>query len=303
MKVAIVGAGLMGHAIAQVFAHHGHDVRIYDNRPEALATVPERVRTNLGRMGVSAEAAEAVVARIRPAQTIAACVGDADYVTEAVHEELHLKQEVFAEIERHAPPEAVVATNTSVMRISEIVVGCASRHRMLGTHWWNPPHLIPLVEVVPTEWTRPEVVDRVVATLAELGKKPLRVKKDVPGFVANRLQHALWREAFALIDEGICDPETVDAAIRYSFALRLPVLGPIANAELGGLDLTESIHAYIFPHLSNAREPARVIREAVREGRLGMKTKQGLLAWDEARMAAVRERLDRHILTMLSLID
>jgi 3-hydroxybutyryl-CoA dehydrogenase len=139
--------------------------------------------------------------------------------------------------------------------------------------------------------------------LAAVGKRPVHVRKDVPGFIGNRLQHALWREAFALIDEGICDPETVDAAIRYSFALRLPVLGPIANAELGGLDLTESIHAYIFPHLSNAREPARVIREAVREGRLGMKTKQGLLAWDEARMAAVRERLDRHILTMLSLID
>ena len=140
---------------------------------------------------------------------------DADFVVEAVLEDMPLKQRMFAEIERHAKPDTILACNTSVMPITEIMQRAEEqRERALGTHWWNPPFLVPLVEVIGTPWTSPEAIDFTMKLHADAGKTPAHVKKDVPGFIGNRLQHALWREAVSLVEHGICDAATVDAVIK-----------------------------------------------------------------------------------------
>jgi 3-hydroxybutyryl-CoA dehydrogenase len=226
-RIAVVGAGLMGHGIAQVFARAGHEVTITDVDAASLDTAPSRIAANLHELGED----EGAVARVRPCATLAETVRDADYVVEAVSENLPLKQKLFAEIERHVRSDAILASNTSVIPITSIMQGLAGRERALGTHRWNPPYLVPLVEVIETQWTSPQAVDWTMALHRAAGKQPAHVKKDVPGFIGNRLQHALWREAIALVEHGVCDAETVDAVIKASFGRRLPVLGPLENAD------------------------------------------------------------------------
>jgi 3-hydroxybutyryl-CoA dehydrogenase len=239
-RVAVVGAGLMGHGIAQVFALAGHDVTITDTVMQNLDTVIARIAANLRDLGDD----PAAISRVRPCVDLAEAVRDADYVVEAVLEDLPLKQKLFVDIERHARADAILASNTSVIPITAIMQGLKHRERALGTHWWNPPFLVPLVEVIETQWTSPQTVAWTMELHRTAGKKPAHVKKDVPGFIGNRLQHALWREAISLVENGICDAATVDAVIKASFGRRLAVLGPLENADLVGTDLTLAIHAF-----------------------------------------------------------
>ncbi len=290
-RIAVVGAGLMGHGIAQVFACAGHEVAITDPHPAALESVPDRVRANLERLELDPRAAETIGLH----DELETAVESADVVFEAATEELSLKRDLFERMSRSARPETILATNTSVISVGEIAAGALKPERVVGTHWWNPPYLIPLVEVVQAERTSPETVRQTVDLLERAGKTPVHVRRDVPGFVGNRLQHALWREAFALVDAGVCDAETVDRVVTQSFGLRLPVLGPAANADLVGLDLTLAIHDYVLPHLDRTPEPAQVLRDHVERGELGMKTGRGFRAWTADEAQVVRERLLDHL--------
>lgn len=294
MRIGVIGAGLMGHGIAQVFAQAGHDVAIHDQNPETLRTVPQRVRQNLSAMGLAPHAAE----RIELCPMLGDATSGAEVVFEAAFEDLRVKREVFRQIEETAPPDALIASNTSVMTIGDVSAEARTPQRMLGTHWWNPPHLIPLVEVVQGERTDPGAVDRMITLLRAAGKTPVHVRKDVPGFVGNRLQHALWREAFALVDEGVCDPETVDLVVKMSFGLRLPVLGPIENADLVGLDMTQAIHQYLLPHLSRATTPSEALQRHLEQGDLGMRTGQGLRSWPPGVPEKVRSDLAAHLIRL-----
>jgi 3-hydroxybutyryl-CoA dehydrogenase len=231
-RIAVIGAGLMGHGIAQVFALAGHEVRIHDTVMANLDSVTSRILANLRELGED----ESAVERVEATPHLTAAVRDADYVVEAVLEDLPLKQKLFAEIEQHAPPSAIFASNTSVIPITKIMEKLRDRTRALGTHWWNPPYLVPLVEVIGTKWAAPEAIQWTISLHKAAGKMPVHVKKDVPGFVGNRLQHALWREAVSLVERGICDAETVDTVIKASFGRRLAVLGPLENADLVGTD-------------------------------------------------------------------
>jgi 3-hydroxybutyryl-CoA dehydrogenase len=210
-----------------------------------------------------------------------------------------IKQGLFYTLDRRCPPETILCSNTSVMSITEIGSRAVHRERIIGTHFYQPPFLVPLGEVVRTEYRWPEHVTAAFQLLQDAGKVPVRVEKDVPGFIANRMQHALWREAFALIDEGVCDAETVDVAVRNSFGLRLPVLGPVANADLVGLDLTFAIHNYVLPHLSASPTPSSTLRQRVENGELGFKTKTGFLPWSDASIARTRDELTTYLLTTL----
>jgi len=306
-RIAVIGAGMMGVGIAQVFAAGGHEVALQDVFEEALARAPETIRSNLTFLadhGVyEAERIDAAVARVTTTTDLAAAARGAGFVVECVFEDLQLKQQVFADLDELCPPETILATNTSVMSIGE--VGSRARHkeRVIGTHFWNPPYLVPLVEVVRTSDTAPQVIEKTIALLRSVGKHPIDVKKDVPGFVANRLQHALWREAFAIVDRGIADAATVDESIRYGFGLRLPVLGPIETAEMSGLDLVLSIHQYIFPYLDASTEPSAVLREKVERGELGFKTGHGFRDWSPEEAAASRRRLMEHLVRMTKDLD
>jgi 3-hydroxybutyryl-CoA dehydrogenase len=189
-------------------------------------------------------------------------------------------------------PDAVLATNTSVMSPTEIASKSQKRDRILGTHWWNPPFLIPLVEVVQTEETAPWVIDLTMGLHRAIGKHPVHAKKDVPGFIANRLQHALWREAVSIVEHGIADAATVDESLKYGPGLRLPVLAPLENADMVGLDLTLSIHSYVLKYLEDSHEPSPLLKGKVEKGELGFKTGGvGFQEWTPEAQKALRTKL------------
>jgi 3-hydroxybutyryl-CoA dehydrogenase len=290
-KITVIGAGLMGHGIAQVFALAGHDVTIYDSFEKTLATAKERILTNLKDLGDE----ESAVDRVTPQADLAKAVRDADYVFEAVLEDLPLKQTLFAEIERHVRPDTILASNTSVIPITDIMQGLKRRERALGTHWWNPPYLVPLVEVIETQWTSPETIAFTMKLHADAGKKPAHVKKDVPGFIGNRLQHALWREAIALVENGICDAETVDTVIKAAFGRRLAVLGPLENADMVGTDLTLAIHKTVLPVIDSRPGPSPYLEKLVQDGKLGFKSGEGFRTWTPEQQAALRSKVLQHL--------
>jgi 3-hydroxybutyryl-CoA dehydrogenase len=290
-RIAVIGAGLMGHGIAQVFALAGHAVTIYDSVAATLDSAKARILTNLKDLGDDPSAVE----RVTPKADLSEAVRDADYVVEAVLEDLPLKQKLFAEIEPHVRSDTILASNTSVIPITRIMGGLKRRERALGTHWWNPPYLVPLVEVIGTQWTTQGVIDRAIRLHADAGKTPVHVKKDVPGFVGNRLQHALWRECIALVQNGICDAETVDTVIKASFGRRLAVLGPLENADLVGTDLTLAIHRTVLPDLDRTPGALPYLEALVADGRLGMKAGEGFRTWTPEQQAALRTRVLQHL--------
>ena len=290
-RIAVIGAGLMGHGIAQVFALAGHEVTIYDPVMAALASVKARILANLKDLGDDPSAVD----RVQPCHDLGDAVSEADYVVEAVLEDLPLKQKLFAEIEQKVRPDTILASNTSVIPITRIMEGLKDRSRALGTHWWNPPFLVPLVEVIGTQWTSQQAIDWTIALHKDAGKMPVHVKKDVPGFVGNRLQHALWREAIALVEHGICDAETVDTVIKASFGRRLAVLGPLENADLVGTDLTLAIHRTVLPAIESRPGPSPYLEKLVSDGRLGFKSGEGFRAWSTADQAALRAKVLQHL--------
>jgi 3-hydroxybutyryl-CoA dehydrogenase len=290
-RIAVLGAGLMGHGIAQVFALAGHDVTITDAVKASLDTVKSRIAANLRDLGDD----ETVIERVRPCADLAEAVGDADYVVEAVSEDLPLKQKLFAEVEGYVRPDTILASNTSVIPITSIMRGLSERSRALGTHWWNPPFLVPLVEVIGTQWTSPPAIAWTMALHAAAGKKPAHVKKDVPGFIGNRLQHALWREAVSLVERGICDAETVDTVIKAAFGRRLAVLGPLENADLVGTDLTLAIHKTVLPDIESRPGPSPYLEKLVAEGKLGFKSGEGFRKWSAEEQAALRSKVVQHL--------
>jgi 3-hydroxybutyryl-CoA dehydrogenase len=289
--IAIVGAGLMGHGIAQVFARAGHAVRVYDPSEAILATLHERIRRNLSDLGQGSDA----VSRVAAHASLAEAVAGAAFVFEAGPENLALKQHIFTQIEAAAQPEAILASNTSVIPITQIMSLLHNSARSLGTHWWNPPYLVPLVEVIRTASTSSAAVQSMTALLQAAGKTPVTIEKDVPGFVGNRLQHALWREAIALVQDGVCDAKTVDTVVKASFGRRLAVLGPLENADLVGTDLTLAIHENVLPHLDRTAGALPLLRRLVAEGRLGMKSGEGFQRWTPEQQAALRARVLAHL--------
>jgi 3-hydroxybutyryl-CoA dehydrogenase len=286
-KIAVIGAGLMGAGIAQVFASKGLICKVYDPVEASLDTLHARIRNNLNLL----QAPEHCLDKVIVCRKLSDAVIDADFIFEAAPEILAVKQSIFAEVLPLAKNDAVLASNTSVIPISDIGEGLDHGGRLVGTHWWNPPYLIPLVEVVQSEKTSPEVVDKTIELLAFAGKKPVHVKKDVAGFVGNRLQHALWREAIALINDGVCDAETVDVVVKNSFGMRLPVLGPIENSDLVGLDLTLDIHNVILQSINRDTQPSALLKSKVEKGELGMKTGKGFKDWSTEQANELRSSL------------
>jgi 3-hydroxybutyryl-CoA dehydrogenase len=293
-SIAIVGGGLMGAGIAQIFAAAGHPVCVFEPIEEARRSIKGRIAETLKLVGGDPAAAELV----EVTGDLALAVRNADYVTEAVPEKLPLKQSIFADLVELAPRHAILASNTSVIPISRIAADLPTADRIVGTHWWNPPYLIPLVEVVQAERTSDVTIAATIDLLTSIGKAPAHIKKDLPGFVANRLQHALWREAIAMVAEGICDAATLDSCVKNSFGLRLPVLGPLENADLVGLDLTLDIHRTIIPELDRHSGPHEFLEARVADGRLGFKSGDGFRTWTADEMQALRVRLSEHLVRM-----
>lgn len=291
LPIAVIGGGLMGAGIAQVFAAAGHSVVVHEPFETVRETVVERVRAGLIQVGDD----PALAANVSTTDELAEAVKGAGYITEAAPEKLDLKRSIFAQLIEFAPADAILASNSSVMPIGSIAEGLPTALRIVGTHWWNPAVLIPLVEVIQGAQTSDATVAATIDLLSSVGKKPAHVKKDVAGFVANRLQHALWREAIAMVADGICDARTVDDCVKNSFGLRLPVLGPLENADLVGLELTRDIHRTIIPELNRDDGPNPLLDKLIDAGRLGFKSGEGFQIWSEREQATLRQRLVDHL--------
>jgi 3-hydroxybutyryl-CoA dehydrogenase len=298
LQVGIVGAGLMGHGISQVFAMAGHCVRITDADQRVLDEVPGRISASLVELSIE-EAS--VLARIKLSPSLTETVDSCDVVIEAVSEKLKLKRTLFKQISEIAPSDALLASNTSSIPVTQIGRDLPNhaRRRLVGLHWWNPPVLMPLVEVIRTDFVDPVFFDRAFELMRLVGKEPVKVEKDIPGFIGNRLMHAFWREAISLVETGVCDAETIDIVVKRGFGLRLPVLGPMENADLVSLELTRDIHRVIFPHLEKSSEPSPLLDRLIAERKLGMRTGEGLRKWSPDQIADTKQELSGHLLKML----
>ncbi len=289
--IGVIGGGLMGHGIAYLFATAGHRVGIFEPDAASRASLPRRLNAIVALLGDDA----GLLQRISVHETMAPAVAGAAFVFEAAPEKLPLKQRVFAELEALAAPHAILASNSSAIPTTEIGRDLKHRDRVVGTHFWNPPHLVPLVEVIQNEKTSDDVVRATIALLRDAGKVPVHVRRDVPGFVGNRLQHAMKREAFALVAAGVCDAETIDTVVKEGFGARTAVLGPMEQSDLVGLDLALDIAEVLYEHLDRTAAAPTILREKVKAGQLGMKTGEGLRQWPPGKADAVRERLSRFL--------
>jgi len=291
LNIGVVGGGLMGHGIAYLLAAGGHTIGLYEPSAEVRASLPQRLRSIVDLLGSGA----AILDRITAHERLADAVGAAAFVFEAAPEKLELKRRIFAELETMVAPDTILASNSSAIPSTEIGRSLKHRERVVGTHFWNPPHLVPLVEVIQTEWTSDEVIRRTIDLLAAAGRKPVHVRRDIPGFIGNRLQHALKREAIALVAAGVCDAETIDTVVKSGFGARMAVLGPMEQSDLVGLDLTLDISNVLVADLDRSAGPNPFLQDKVKAGKLGMKTGEGFRTWTPEQADEVRERLRRYL--------
>lgn len=301
-NILICGAGMMGKNIAFVFASRpDFRVTLYDvKETDVIAGIRGNCMQLLEKGVITGEALSDRLDRVGFTTDLDSDeVKDADLVIEAVFEDMALKQEMFAQLEARCRPDTIFCTNSSVMSPSEISAKLRHRGRFVGTHFWNPGHLIPLVEVVKSDASSDETAQTVMEVLASVGKKPVLCQKDVPGFIANRMQHALWREAISIVEHGIADAKTVDEAVKYSFGLRLPQLAPLENADMVGLDLTYNIHDYILRDLESSPAPSPLLSRLRDEGKLGFRTGEGFQRWTDEEKARSAADLNDYLIRML----
>ncbi|WP_459615925.1 3-hydroxyacyl-CoA dehydrogenase NAD-binding domain-containing protein [Bordetella sp. 2513F-2] len=277
-RLAVIGAGAMGSGIAALFAAKGADVALIDPVDGAL----DRARGHIARQLQVLQADPAAESRIRCAPGMDAA-RDAELVIEAVPETLELKREVFAQLDGLCAPQAVFATNTSGLSINAIAQAVARRDRFVGTHFFTPADVIPLVEVVRNDATSDDTVARVMEALRAVGKRPVLVRRDIPGFIANRIQHALAREAISLLEQGVASAEDIDEVVKWSLGLRLALSGPLEQRDMNGIDVHCAIAEYLYPDLENRTTPSALLRSKVRDGELGAKAGQGFYAWPPER--------------------
>ncbi|GGU37703.1 3-hydroxyacyl-CoA dehydrogenase family protein [Streptomyces lavendofoliae] len=295
IRFGIVGGGLMGHGIAVALAEAGFGVVVHDPDPATLASLGERVEQALERGGTSPDDARIVAQRVTAARTLAALADCSDIVVEAVPERLEVKHVVLAALEERVSAVTPVWSNTSVLSLTEVAEGMRHPQRLVGVHWWNPPYVIPLVEVAPGRETDHRFVQEACDVLDGLGRTTVRLGRDVPGFIGNRLQFALVREALYLLEQGVCDAKTIDTVMRASLALRWPAVGPMENADFIGLELTKDILDSLAPHLSARTGGFPVLDALIGAGHRGRVTGAGLLPWPKGRDEDVARRLDAGI--------
>jgi 3-hydroxybutyryl-CoA dehydrogenase len=296
-KAVIIGGGTMGADIAAMFTAPGWSVQVMEPEKDRWTSTRERVVRAAAQLECVTPADPMMRSTLEEIDWKSCSV-----VVECVPEILALKQKVFADLVRLAPPSTPLASNSSSFPISDIGKGLPTRERMLGMHFFMPAHLVPAVEVIRGEATDPAVCASCAELLRELGKVPVNVKKDVPGFLANRLQHALAREAFSLIEDGFATAEDVDAAVRFGFGFRYLAAGPVLQKDIAGIDIHCAAAATMYPHLANDTQPAPVLRDKVTSGRLGMKTGEGFYRWTPESIAREKARYERALLDALQIL-
>lgn len=302
--VANVGTGTMGHAIALQFALAGYATHLVGRSEASLDRAMTNIRADAGTFADAGllrdgESVDDVLAHITPVIGYEQGVADADFVIEAIAENLDVKREAWREIEQFAPKDAIFATNTSGLSPTAIASVLERPERFVVAHFWNPAHLMPLVEVVPGAHTDPQVLDTTAELMRRIGKKPAKLNKESLGFIGNRLQMAVLREEFHIIQEGIADAATVDDVMKYSLGRRWNLVGPVASIDLGGLDVFYNISTYLFDDMDNGTGPSPLLAEKVKAGDLGAKTGRGFFSWQGEAGKRIIEQRDAALLQAL----
>ena len=304
-KVAVIGLGTMGHGIAQTFAMAGCEVTGFDEISAAGDSLHDRVRQNL-RDFVEAELFESdqidsVLKRLRVCRTEAEAVRGAEFVTEAVREDLAAKQEVFERIERDVSDDAILASNSSTFPISQSGARLRRPERAIVTHWFNPPHIVPTVEVVGSPRTNEGTIQATLELLRRSGKLAIRINQELPGFLVNRVQIAVMREVWDLLDRGVASVEDIDAAIQGSMGFRLAALGPLRIHDFGGLDIQTAVFRNLAPQIASGTEVPPKVQAIVDAGHHGFKTGRGFYEYPPEAADQVRSERDQRYLSLLRL--
>jgi 3-hydroxybutyryl-CoA dehydrogenase len=297
-RAVVVGGGIMGSDVAVVLLRAKCSTTVVEPRTETHERIREQITANLQAINAGDNIS---------LLSFAASVHDVQWdninlMIECVPEVLEIKQALFRQLDTLAPASTVLASNSSSFPISQIAQGCSSVQRMIGLHFFMPAHIVPLAEVVHGPATDPVAADELAAFMKRCGSVPIHVRKDVPGFIGNRLQHALGREAFSLIQEGVASAEDIDAAVRFGFGFRYLAAGPVLQKEHAGFDVHAAAAATIYPSLSTVSVPPAVLADKPRQGRLGMKSGQGFYTWTPQSMAAEKQRYSKALRAALEIL-
>jgi len=304
-SVAVLGAGIMGSGIAQVFAQAGYEVWLYSRTEKTLKNALKRIEANqevlIANDLLSLKAAEDSIRRITITTDLVEAVDGVDLVSENLPEMLELKQEVFKNLGEISLPETILTTDTSGLSITQIAQYTSHPDRAAGLHWWNPPHIVPLVEIVRGEETADETIDILYALMESLGKIPVIVRKDVPGFIGNRIQSAIVREVLGILEEGGAEPEDIDKVMKYGPGFRYAAIGPVLAMDLAGLDTVMRVSDYIFKEIDRSTKPNKLLKKLVKDGNLGAKTGAGIYQYTRESLARIIKERDEKFIKLLRL--
>ena len=306
-NISVLGAGIMGHGIAQSFLMGGYPVRLYDIKESILDTAKAHIEESLGlfrQFDLIAEPdIDPALQRLSTTTDLKGAVEGSDFIVEAAPEDLSLKQGLFQQVESLCGKDTIIATNTSSLTLKDIGARVKDKERLVITHWFNPPHIVPTVEVVKAEQTSEETMETTYELLAKIRKLPVKIYQELPGFVVNRIQVAMVREVFDLYEKGVASAEDIDKAVKGSFGFRLASIGPLLTADLGGLELWLKVAENLLPQIQSSTDPPKALQSLVSQGHFGIKTGKGFynyaVDFSKAELDAAVQKRDREFLNRL----
>jgi len=305
--ITVLGAGIMGHGIAQSFLMGGYPVRLYDIKESILDTAKAHIEESLGLFSqfdlIGEQDINSALSRLSTTTDLKAAVEGSDFIVEAAPEDLSLKQGLFQQVESLCGRDTIIATNTSSLTLRDIGARVKDKERLVITHWFNPPHIVPTVEVVKAEQTSEETMETTYELLAKIRKLPVKIYQELPGFVVNRIQVAMVREVFDLYEKGVASAEDIDKAVKGSFGFRLASIGPLLTADLGGLELWLKVAENLLPQIQSSTDPPKALQSLVSQGHFGIKTGKGFydyaVDFSKAELDAAVQKRDREFLNRL----
>lgn len=305
-KVAVVGAGTMGHGIAQTYAQNGFPVSLTDVVESVLAGVKERIHSNLKILAegglISSGEIEQTLDRISIVKGLDETIHDADFVTETIVENLEAKQNIFKEMEKFCSQDTILASNTSTFRITDISSSMARPEKTVITHWFNPPYIVPLVEVVRGEATSDETFNTTYDLLTKIRKAAVKIQKEIPGFLVNRVQVAMHREVLSLAEMGVASKEDIDLAVKTSMGFRLASFGPLRIMDMGGLDVWYHVFKQLLGEIDSRTEIPKSLKEKAESGELGVKTEKGFYEYTPESIKSLIKERDKQFVDRLKML-